>query len=147
VTFVDQIGDGLKFEKHCVVLSLVHTDDNVEFNFVESRPCRFGPVYTLVATKSTVSATKSTELATMSTATSCRIQFFAKTGNKVDCIGDSRQLPMCRRFRQQFASVYRALDCASRLCICLSVLCCVWNDLAFHVIPVKYNFTVMTDKL
>ena len=42
------------------ILSPVHTGDKVEFNtvdFVQSRPCGFGPVHT-AATKSTVSETK-----------------------------------------------------------------------------------------
>jgi len=67
-------------------LSPVHTGDKVEFNtveFVESRqtwPCRFGPVHKVDCDK-------------LSNSSCC--QFAAKTGNKVNRIGN-RQL--CCRF-------------------------------------------------
>jgi len=49
------------------------------------------------ATNSTVLATESTEFATVSTTTCCWIQVVAKTGDKVDSIGDSRLCRRCER--------------------------------------------------
>ena len=70
-------------------------------DFVESGPCRVGPVNTgdkvertldmIQATESTVMPTQSIELATMSTETSCRIRVTADLSlkrDKVDCIGN-----------------------------------------------------------
>jgi len=72
-----------------------------------SRLCWRNCVALAPNTLATVSATKSTKLVTMWTVTSC-CRFVAKTGNKVNRIGDSR---LCCRFVAGFSNSQLCRQC------------------------------------